>query len=533
MRVGRSWRSTAPRFALLGAALTLGWGGVSWAGSGDPSSSADLQNEVQELQQEVKELKGEIGVIKSQAEVKAPAAASSTAAAPAPATVGEHVGAIEKDVADIKNNLATNLGVHIHGLADVSYEYNLNEPNESGGSKGGLNPVAIGPGVNQYREFDTEINGFNLTQFNLHLDRTSDGGVGFVTELNFGEVANVMRASTRNSNVNPGATSGDVIDLTQAYLTYTAPLGSGIALQAGRFVTLLGAEVIPTYSTYGSADYNISRGLLFTLGEPLTHTGLRGTYTVNDKINFVLGVNNGWDDVTNNNDGQTVEGELNLSSGDMLGSVQSLALALNSTFGAEQVNRGSSKLWAIDPVLTYKTPLKNLQFIAEYLYAQESGPVSVVPGYSEQGNQFCINPANGAPFCTPPPASNFTTGPDGTITIPGQVSWTGAAGYIVYDLNDNVEFATRGEFFDDPNGARTGIRQALGEVTGTLNYKVPAVTGLLARLEYRHDESTAKPFFNSDVFGPQPVGSGSFIAGLPTHTRSGQDTFMADAVYTF
>src|SRR5208283_3400438 len=196
MRLGRSWRSTAPRFALLGAALTLGWGGVSWAGSGDPSSSADLQNEVQELQQEVKELKGEIGVIKSQAEVKAPAAASSTAAAPAPATVGEHVGAIEKDVADIKTNLVNN---------------------------GGPNPTALGPGINQYRAFDTEVNGFNLTQFNLHLDRTSDGGVGFVSELNFGETANVLRASTRNSNLNPSATSNDVIDLTQAYLTYTAP----------------------------------------------------------------------------------------------------------------------------------------------------------------------------------------------------------------------------------------------------------------------------------------------------------------------
>ena len=522
MRLGRSWRSTAPRFALLGAALTLGWGGVSWAGSGDPSSSADLQNEVQELQQEVKELKGEIGVIKSQAEVKAPAAASSTAAAPAPATVGEHVGAIEKDVADIKTNLANNLGVHIHGLADVSYEYNLNHPITNGVNKGGPNPTALGPGINQYRAFDTEVNGFNLTQFNLHLDRTSDGGVGFVSELNFGETANVLRASTRNSNLNPSATSNDVIDLTQAYLTYTAPLGSGIALQAGRFVTLIGAEVIPTYSTYGSADYNISRSLLFTLGEPLTHTGLRGTYTVNDKVNFVLGVNNGWDDVTNSNDGQTVEGELNLSSGDMLGSVQSLALALNSTFGAEQVNRGSSKLWAIDPVLTYKTPLKNLQFIAEYLYASEGGPVSVAPGYSEQGNRFC-EPGT---FCVPTPG--FLPVSNGTITIPGQVSWTGAAGYIVYDLNDNVEFATRGEFFDDPNGARTGLRQGFGEVTGTLNYKVPAVTGLLARLEYRHDESTHKPFFNSDAI-PAP----SPLEGLPTHTRSGQDTFMADAVYTF
>jgi hypothetical protein len=529
MREGTGYRRlTAPGWALLGAAIALGWGGVSWAQS---SSDAELQNEVSELRQEVKELKSEVGTLKSEQTVKAPAAASSAAAAPAPTTVGEHIGQIEKDVSDIRTNLTTNLGVHIHGLVDVPYQYNLNEPIAIGATKGGPNATATGPGTNQYREFDTEINGWNLQQVNLHLDRTSDGGVGFVTELNFGQTANILRASTRNSNVNPAETSNDVIDLTQAYLTYTAPLGSGIALQAGRFVTLLGAEVIPTYSTYGSADYNISRGLLFTLGEPLTHTGLRGTYTFNDKVNFVAGVNNGWDDVTNNNDGQTFESELNLSSGDLLGANQSLALALNNIIGAEQVNRGSSKLWAIDPVLTYKTPIKGLQLIGEYLYAQEGGPVSVTPQYSSQGNQFCINPATGEAFCTPPVGSVFTPGPDGTITIPHQVSWTGGAGYIVYDLTDNIELAARGEFFSDPNGARTGLRQGIGEGTGTLNYKVPLVTGLLARFEYRHDESTHKPFFNSTPFGPQP--KPSLLEGFPTHTRSGQDTFMADAVYTF
>ena len=173
------------RFAFLGVALALGWAGMSWAESGDPASNAELQNEVQELRQEIKELKGEIGTMKTQAEVKAPAAPAGGTAA-APTTVGEHVGAIEKDVADIKTNLSTNLGIHIHGLVDVPYEYNLNHPNTSGGSKGGLNAVSPGGSTNQLREFDTEASGFNLQQFNLHLDRTSDGGVGFVSELNFG-----------------------------------------------------------------------------------------------------------------------------------------------------------------------------------------------------------------------------------------------------------------------------------------------------------------------------------------------------------
>ena len=90
------------------------------------------------------------------------------------------------------------------------------------------------------------------------------------------------------------------------------------------------------------------------------------------------------------------------------------------------------------------------------------------------------------------------------------------------------EFATRGEWFRDSQGARTGLRQTLGEVTETINYKVPAVTGLLARLEYRHDESNAAPFFGSNI---APANSPNFP--FPSHTYNGQDTFIAAAVYSF
>src|SRR5258706_6843825 len=131
-------------------------------------------------------------------------------------------------------------------MTDVSYEYNLNHPSTSNGSKGGRNPTAAGACLNQWRAFDIDCNGWNLAQFNLHIARVSDGGVGFVSDLNFGQLANVMRATTRNSNLNPAATSNDIFDLTQAYLTYTVPVGSGINLELGRFVTLLGAEIIPT-----------------------------------------------------------------------------------------------------------------------------------------------------------------------------------------------------------------------------------------------------------------------------------------------
>jgi hypothetical protein len=106
--------------------------------------------------------------------------------------------------------------------------------------------------------------------------------------------------------------------------------------------------------------------------------------------------------------------------------------------------------------------------------------------------------------------------------------WQGFAGYAVYDFNDNVEFASRFEWFRDSEGTRTGLRQTLFEFTETLNYKVPLVTGLLARLEYRHDASTANPFYSNDPLIPQATGG-----FLPSHTYSGQDTLLAAAVYSF
>ena len=474
------------------AAAIVSYGVAAWA-----ASPGDLQSQVQELQEEVQELKGEVTTLKTQQTVAVPAAGAS------PATIGQQVGSIGKDLGDIKTNLSTNLGVHIHGLVDTTYEYNLNDPNTSGGSKGGSNAVSTGGRLNQLRVFDINANSFNLEQFNLHLDRTAEGGVGFVMDLNFGQVANVLRASTRNSNLNPAATSNDVIDLTQGYLTYTVPVGTGINLEAGRFVTLLGEEIIPTWN---ANNFNISRDFIFGFGVPFTHTGIRAQYAFNPAVSATLGVNNGWDDIADNNDGKTVEGQLNLTP------TSTTSFVFNGIYGPEQVDRGNTQRWVIDPIATWHTPLTGLQLIGEFIYGSEGGPISVTPIFSSHGNGLNTLPA----------------GPNGTVTFPNTATWSAAAGYIVYDWTDALEFALRGEWFRDANGVRTGLRQTLGEVTGTINYKVPGVTGLLARLEYRHDESNAHPFFSNNI---APINSPLFPN--PLHTYDGQDTVMAAAVYSF
>jgi hypothetical protein len=421
-----------------------------------------LSGQVGNLQKQQEDTTSEVKKIESEMVVAQPGADGK------PATIGQHVGLAETNIASIQKNLTDNLGISVHALVDAGYEHNFNQPPNN---------------TNIDRAWDHD--GFQLTQGNLHIER--DGTVGFVTDINFGTVANSISGVTHYSNQFP--VGGQFIDPTQYYLTYTAPFGSGVSFEAGRFVTLLGAEIIPVYN---NQNFNESRGLLFTLGEPLTHTGVRASYTFNDYVSATGGLNNGWDDpAANSNGGPNYEGELTLNNKD-----KSVSFVVNGIWGpnAEPFanslpQRSNSNLGAIDPIATWKPKfVPNLTLQAEYLYASQSG--HVVNGHS--------------------------------------ATWQGAAGYVVYDFTPAIESATRAEFFDDMDGARNGTSfgasQTLWEITQTISYKIPEVTGLIARLEYRHDNSSQNAFTNNNlVTNP----------GVPAHLWHGQDTLAANFIYAF
>jgi len=63
------------------------------------------------------------------------------------------------------------------------------------------------------------------------------------------------------------------------------------------------------------------------------------------------------------------------------------------------------------------------------------------------------------------------------------------------------------------------------EITETLSYKIPEVTGLLARLEYRHDNSSENVFTNNDTVNP--------VTLTNNHLWHGQDTLAANFIYAF
>jgi len=320
---------------------------------------------------------------------------------------------------------------------DTSYGYNFNNPRS---------------GNNSLRIFDTDHNDFNIHLFQLAFKKTptTEGGIadliGFGVKLDFGEDADIIGASGLGD-------PDDEFDLQEAYIHVLAPLGNGLDIYAGKYVTLAGSEVIESKD-----NFNFSRSFLFGFAIPFTHTGVRLHYPVG-ALDFILGLNNGWDNVDDNNDGKTIESRVGLTLG-------MLSLGVVGYFGPEQDGVDSDWRELIDVVATL-TPIENLILQVNLDFAWEQGVTNADLGLDDEG-----------------------------------VFWWGIAGYVVYDINDMFRLALRGEYFDDSDGFRTGTEQQLFEITPTLSIKPFCNKGmldnLLVRFEYRFDRSDEDSFEDDD-----------------------------------
>lgn len=115
-------------------------------------------------------------------------------------------------------------------------------------------------------------NEFSLHQVNVSVGKLSNEGVGFLANVVAGDDAAVIGGSDTDFN------------LVQGYVQYAV---GGATIQVGRMLTLAGAEVINP-----AGNVNATRGLLFTLLQPATHTGVRASYKVSDVLSLTLGLNN-------------------------------------------------------------------------------------------------------------------------------------------------------------------------------------------------------------------------------------------------
>ncbi len=149
-------------------------------------------------------------------------------------------------------------------------------------------------------------------------------------------------------------------NIEEAYGSYLAPVGKGLQIDVGKFVTNAGAEVIEAKD-----DWNYSRSLLFQLAIPLYHAGVRLTYSPNDKVTLMGGVINGWNDVNDNNTAKSVMASVTFKPSG------SLSIIENYIGGPEQPNNNDDWRNLSDTVISYTVNPK-LSLMANYDYGHDT-----------------------------------------------------------------------------------------------------------------------------------------------------------------
>lgn len=285
-------------------------------------------------------------------------------------------------------------------------------------------------GDNLLRNFDTRSGELRLNYVEMAFERkTSDRqAIGFRADVGAGPTAKMVGA--------PEPGPDPLKYLQQAYVSVRAPIGSGLSVDVGKFVTPAGAEVIETQD-----NWNYSRSLLFSWAIPYYHAGVRASYAVSDTVTATGFVLNGWNNVKDNNSSKTVAGQV------VFVPTPRFSIAGVWMGGAEQTDTGG---WRnlIDAVVNVEiTPTVKLQLNADVARDRGLGP--------------------GA-------------------------GWHGVSAAVRAQLTPEWTIAPRLEWFADPQGASTGVIQDVTEATFTVQRAI--VAGLAARAEYRVDHSNTACF---------------------------------------
>jgi hypothetical protein len=356
--------------------------------------------------------------------------------------------------------------IAVNAFASVGYTWNFNNPSNN---------------QNQLRAFDVNHNSITIdgAEVVVHKDAANPGEFGFRLDVAYGDVARV--AAARGLFRDPLTGNSHEIDLQQAFASYIFPLGHGLRLDVGKFVTPAGAELIQGYDGYND---NFSRSLLFTLAIPFTHTGFKLTYPFNDKFAATVMLVNGWDNVIDNNSAKSFGVTFAITPN------PKWIIYLNYIAGPEQDNNSTNFRHLADVVVVFK-PTARWAFTLNADYGFDANAIG-------------------------PPAPTMPVDP--TVVAPvgpfSNAQWAGFAVYGRFQATARFAVILRGEAFWDIDGYRTGTPQRVLE--GTLTPELKLTDAFLLRADLRADWSDQPVFIQS--------------AGL---LRRYQPTLGLNAIYIF
>ena len=253
------------------------------------------------------------------APMAAPPAEASPSAPPVAVVVAEEAPAAEEAAAPAPT---------FSGYVEASYHNNFSDPDVS-------RPVPL-------RVYDPAGHGFTLHAAHLALSHKFTDAIGATIEFDVGRdaVANAADTSLLSAGYpwtnDGGMASGKQFwfDVQEAYANYS---DGGFTLTAGKFVTYEGIEVIE-----GPLNPTITRGFLYGWAEPFTHTGIKLHYQPVDAFNIGIGVVNGWDLISDNNEMKTFLARIAITPS------KAFFAALSGSVGPEQTGNNKNMRISVD-----------------------------------------------------------------------------------------------------------------------------------------------------------------------------------------
>jgi len=371
-------------------------------------------------------------------------------------------------------------GVKIRGWIDTYYVYNFNKPDRLVVNPGQPLSIVKGRDVSiEGRTFDIHHNSFARSLAEVEIEKVPErGGVGFKLDLALGETQDIM-VDTIKAGVGASAATDSVSDADRVFqhasVSYQAPIGNGLRIDVGKFVTHIGGETIETVK-----NWNYSHGFFYTYAIPFQDTGIHASYpwTGEDSPYGIFYTDvyflNGLNVTIDNNPGKTF--------GPAFGWIPNkwLQVYLNYLVGNEQTDDDSNERHLVDAQV-FLGPFKDLSFLVNLDYGFEENPVP----------------------------------PNPMVGLTKDTSWRGIAGYARYKVCRGFEPSIRYEYYKDDDGVTTGVGQELQSLTLTLN----TILGLgkskgsmlLLRPEVRYDWSTATFFSDDNTFRDK---SNQFTVGM-------------------
>jgi hypothetical protein len=341
----------------------------------------------------------------------------------------------------------------ISGYVDTSIQWNPGTGNAS------VAPVSFqGPG---------KADGFNLNVVQLTIANAldeSEWASGYRADLWFGPDANSLGSQSINAGASKAA-SGDFA-IRQAYVALRTPVGNGIDWKVGVFDTVLGYETLESGS---NPHYTHSYG--FTI-EPTTHTGILGTYRVNDIISFSAGIANTFGPTIN-------ERGHGINTGGPRG--RTMAESHKTLLGSIALTAPSDWGWAAGSTL----------------YA------GIVHGYNNAPGDKTTSLYVGGTLATPVTglkvgvAFDYITADDLPSGV-GDNIWTVGA-YGSYQASEKLSFHGRAEYLQGESNGTADDLELFG-LTATVQYDL--WENVISRLEVRWDHCMDGPG-GTGIFGGQ------------------------------